>query len=217
MSLCSHLLQRSLPSLKFPKTILASSSTFSVANQTPQPALAHVVLRSAALQGLEAKCIIGPGQGSRKSGSISYSREGPAESWGLGPWEAPGVLWSHMKLPELCLSTTEPLGGLSNCPTASRWPQKFPPPPDLPHAGPREAQREAPFLSKSRLLTAVFSGRFSLHPPFPRVCFLVRAFIHRFPYSFISSLTRVFPRSFLLLGLKNSSVLLHLFTPSFVK
>lgn len=70
---------------KFPEPNPASSNTFSAANQGPQPTLAHVVLRSAALRGLEAKCIIGPGQGSRKLGSIPYSPEGPAESWGLGP------------------------------------------------------------------------------------------------------------------------------------
>lgn len=69
---------------KFPEQIPASSNTFSAANRGPQPTLAHVVLRSAALRGLEAKCIIGPGQGSRKLGSIPYSPEGPAESWGLG-------------------------------------------------------------------------------------------------------------------------------------
>lgn len=75
----------SLPSLKFPQRIPASSDTFSAANRAPQPALAHVVLRSAALRGLEAKCIIASGQGSRKLGSISYSPGGPAESWGLEP------------------------------------------------------------------------------------------------------------------------------------
>lgn len=71
--------------MKFPEQIPAHSNTFSAAKQAPQPALAHVVLRSAALQGLEAKCIIGSGQGCRKLGSISHSLEGPAESWGLGP------------------------------------------------------------------------------------------------------------------------------------
>lgn len=73
--------------MKFPGQIPASSNIFSAANQAPGPALAPLVLRSAALQGLEAKCIIASGQGYRKLGSISYSPGGPAESWGLGLWE----------------------------------------------------------------------------------------------------------------------------------
>lgn len=79
----------SLPSLKLPQQIPATSDTFSAANPAPQPTLAHVVLRSAALRGLEAKCIIASGQGSRKLGSISFSPGGPVESWGLEPG-APG-------------------------------------------------------------------------------------------------------------------------------
>lgn len=81
---------------KYPEQIPASSNTFSAANRGPQPTLAHVVLRFATLQGLEAKCIIDPGQGSRKLGSISYSPEGPAESWGLGPG-APGGRVASLK------------------------------------------------------------------------------------------------------------------------
>lgn len=86
LSLCSHLLLWSLPSLdslsRFQPVL-----TVSLANRAPQPALAHAVLRSAALEGLEARRIIGPGQGCRKLGSMSYSPEGPTESWGLGLWE----------------------------------------------------------------------------------------------------------------------------------
>lgn len=60
-----------------------SSNTSSAASLASQPILALVVLRSACLERLEAKCIIVPGQGSRKLGSISYSPVGPAGSWGL--------------------------------------------------------------------------------------------------------------------------------------
>jgi hypothetical protein len=94
------------PCLKLPEQIL-SSNTFCPANPAPQPALAHRVLRSAALQGLEAKCIIGPGQGSRKLGSISYSPEGPAESWGLEPGAPRGRFWvleNHVKMHKFATS-----------------------------------------------------------------------------------------------------------------
>lgn len=157
------------------------------------------MLRSAALQGLEAKCTIG--QGSRKLGSISYSPEGPAESQGLGLWEGESgfseAIESGLNFPRAHM---EPLGGLSNHPTAVGvgWATLL-----RGHRGFHRHQillmlahvrpREGPFLSKSQLLTAVFSGQLQPASALSKVCFLTRALAHLFVNSLISSFTHLSP------------------------
>ena len=174
------------------------------------------MLRSAALQGPEAKCTIG--QGSRKLGSISYSPEGPAESRGLGLWEGESgfseAIGNCLNFPR---AHREPLGGFNHHPPAvgAGWATLLPSHRGfqrrqiLPHAGPRAAQRGAPCSLNPRSLQ-LFSQTGQLQPAsalskslfsHAYTCSFIRVFTHFFIYSFISSSMHV------------SSYFLHKFIP----